>query len=353
MAKKPDEEKFEFKKREWQENLVSRVFGDIEKSNSHAIAIGLDMAASEDNWGLSIIGLHKDLTQGNLLLLLPHREPISGFKSYCPMRANQDDLQAILKELECKSIPTAMAVDVPLGWPQKHGVFAASWSAKEGANAEVVLPSRDAFEFRLIDLTLRDLLRKTDPSASVFSVGADKIASAAFMFAHFRAGMSLGTFTADVGFESVSPNAFRLFETYPAAYVRLNYPEFIRYKSGTDSDTKKDRSAEEIRYSFIDRLLDDYSLVVEGRLQDHINQACASSRSDAFDGLLSAFSAWDYLRWRTRDNNLFEMTTPERLLGRRLDSGVVDDIKKIKRIEAEGWILVRSSPLNDLNGGNV
>ena len=205
---------------------------------------------------------------------------------------------------------------------------------------------------RLIDIKLRELLRMTDRSASVFSVGADKIASAAFMFAHFRAGMSSGTLISDFGIGSVSSNAVRLFETYPAAYVRLNYPDFIQYKSGTGSDKQKDNSAGKIRRAFIKKLRCNYSLVVEGRLQNHINQACSSSRSDAFDGLLSALSAWDYLRWRTSGDKFFEMTTPEQLLCRKLDSGVAADAEIIKQIETEGWILVRSSPLKDLNGGN-
>ena len=48
---KRKEEKFEFKKKEWQENLVSRVLEDIEKSKFQFLAVGLDMAASEENWG--------------------------------------------------------------------------------------------------------------------------------------------------------------------------------------------------------------------------------------------------------------------------------------------------------------
>ena len=371
---KRKEEKFEFKKKEWQENLVSRVLEDIEKSKFQFLAVGLDMAASEENWGLSIIGLKEGLAKGDgeLILLLPHREPVSGFRAPCPMKASQDFLVKLLESIGNKTI--AIAVDVPLGWPRKHGAFTNSWSAKNGLDEQVISPSREEFEFRLTDIKLRNLLRQTDQSASVFSVGADKIASAAFKWAEFRMHNSNLNLISDVGFSEKSPKAINLFETYPvsefgfrgeppkaiylfetypAAYVRLNYPGYIQYKSSSKSEKQTNNGLHETRLLLFKRLVEDYGLLVEGRQKDHLDQAYSSPRSDAFDGLLSAMSAWDYLLWKKNGPNSLSMTAPDQILGHEIDFENSGNLELIKQIESEGWILVRSSPLNNPNGGQT
>ena len=321
-------------KKDLQSNSVSRVLEDINKQHFEYYAVGLDMAAAEENWGLSIIGIQKDFTQGKLLLLLPHREEIPGFRAHCPMKASQDYLKSLLEGLISK--PIVIAVDVPLGWPRNHGSFTSTWSAKNGTQEQFEFPSREDFEFRLTDIKLRDLMRNIDPSASMFSVGADKIASAAFKWAEFRNLYPNLNIISDVGLsEALLPNGISLFETYPAAYVRLNYNNFIQYKSGVESAN--------IRRGLLDQLQKDYGVCIDDSLKNHVHQACSSPRSDAFDGFLSAMSAWDYLRWKISEHHSHFMTAPERLLNRNIDTKNNEHADLIQQIESEGWILVRNS----------
>jgi hypothetical protein len=108
---------------EWQENLIVRVFEAIDRGPCGAAAIGLDMAAHEDNWGLCLLTLDTDYRQGILLLLLPHRATLEGFSRHCPVKPSLTYLQDLLSGLRERKIATAFAVDVPLGWPELHGDF--------------------------------------------------------------------------------------------------------------------------------------------------------------------------------------------------------------------------------------
>jgi hypothetical protein len=320
---------------EWKETVVARLLAEIDKADCGAVAIGLDMAAQEQKWGLSLITLDKTCSAGALQLLLPHRAAIEGFSRHCPMKPSTDYLQGILAGLLERNIPTALAVDVPLGWPASHSQFTKNWAAISGSHADVI-PARDDFEYRKTDLSLRVELRKHDPGASLFAVGADKIASAAFVWARVRTHLSDLITACDVGFGSKPPDTIVLFETYPAAFVRLNYPEWIEYKTGENSGKRSDtnRSAKELRNGLEERLLDDYHLDV-AKCRPHLDLACDSPPSDAFDGVLSALCAWDYLKFRSSGLPPVTMSTPQQLIDHEIDQNTRELIEK------EGWILTR------------
>ena len=179
--------------------------------------------------------------------------------------------------------------------------------------------------------------------ANLFAVGADKIASAAFQWANARTQLDGLIDACDVGFGVSGDPLVTLFETYPAAFVRLNYSEWIKYKTADNTiETDESQPATDLlRKPLLDRMLQDYAIDTS-RCDDHLHLACTSPRSDAFDGFLSALTAWDYLRWRRYGVASHETTNPESLLGRTPN----DD--EIQRIQTEGWILTRMSPMAGL-----
>jgi hypothetical protein len=332
-SKKPS---FEECSHDWQENLIVRVFEAIDQRQCAAAAIGLDMAAREDNWGLCLLTLDADYRQGVLQLLLPHRATLEGFSRHCPIKPSLTYLQNLLAGLRERKIATSFAVDVPLGWPELHGDFTNDWSAMTGATTE--LPSRDDFEYRLTDLHMKERL-----GANLFAVGADKIASAAFQWAKARTQLDGLIDACDVGFGVSGDPLVTLFETYPAAFVRLNYSEWIKYKTADNtSETDESQPATELlRKPLLDRMLQDYAMDTS-RCEAHLHLSCISPRSDAFDGFLSALTAWDYLRWRRYGVTSHEATTPRSLLG------CAPDAKQKDRIKREGWILTRMSQLKTI-----
>ena len=334
MAKNRDAG-FKIESQKWKDSFVTRVLADIDQAKCSQVAIGLDMAAQEDNWGLALITLDDTCSSGALKLLLPHRATIEPFSAHCPMKPSTEYLQGLLAGLHERKIPTALAVDVPMGWPVSHAEFTKTWSALSGSHAESI-PARDDFEYRKTDIILRGELRKKDPGASLFAVGADKIASAAFNWAKVRAYLSDLITGCDVGFGSKTTDPIVLFETYPTAFLRLNYPEWIEYKTGEKSTKRSstNRSAEELRYGLVEKLLDDYQLDVTA-CRTHLDLACSSPRSDAFDGFLSALCAWDYLKIRSTGSPLSTMSTPQQLIENEIDQ----ETREV--IESEGWILIR------------
>ncbi len=336
-SKKPS---FKDCSRDWQDSLIKRMFEKLDLEDCAAAAIGFDMAAKEDNWGLCVLTVDIKYENGKLQLLLPHHATVERYPKQFPIKPTLAHLRDLLAGLRERKIWTVLAVDVPLGWPGSHGDFTNDWSAMNGATTE--LPTRDEFEYRLADLRLKERL-----GANLFAVGADKIASAAFQWANVRTGLGSLIDACDVGFGTNGDPLITLFETYPAAFVRLNCPNWVKYKSGEKKSKKcpDPQSSAKLRCQLVDQISQDYSLD-SSRCQSQLDQACLASRSDAFDGFLSALSAWDYLRWRRDGTESHTTTTPEALFG----NPPTDKMRK--RIEAEGWILTRMSPLKQIKGAN-
>jgi hypothetical protein len=322
---------------DWQRKTIKELFEKVEKESCGFAAVGLDMAAQEDKWGLSLITLDKSCTKGNLHLILPHFTAIAGSAEHFVVSPSLSYLKALLSELRSRKITTALAVDIPLGWPAWHGKFTNSWSATSRTSQQLL--SRDEFERRITDHKLKEKTK-----ANLLAVGADKIASAAYAWAMHRVKLTELIDVCDVGVKVDGESLVTLFETYPAGYVRLNYGDFVKYKSG-EKKTKKcpsPRSTASIRYALFDQLQKDYSLRLNG-CESQINQACSVCASDAFDGFLSALTAWDYLRWRKYGVESHETTTPESLLERELTD------EDIELINLEGWILIRKSALKKVD----
>lgn len=321
---------------EHRQAVVSSLFEELDATDCKAVAIGLDMAASEQNWGLSVISLDSSRSKGQLHLLLPYRKNFEGFKKQCPVKPSSVYLRHLLSGLKERELPTAIAVDIPLGWPVSHPRFTQNWSAELGCmNGDLV--KRDDFELRKTDQCFKKKFVETDKSASVLSVGTDKIACAAFEWAKLRVELSNLVDSCDVGFGVPANSQTVLFETYPAAFVRLNYPKWIKYKNGKKSKKhpEKNRTAKELRQGLTDVLLGEYRLD-PCHVQQYLQQAFETKKSDAFDGFISALCAWDYMRHR-RDSSSHTMTFPETMLNEPLD----DELEKT--IRKEGWILTRKS----------
>ena len=172
--------------REFEESLLTSVLPSITSSGVGYVAIGIDMAAQEGNWGVSVITTDTELSRGSLRLLLPHRFDLDGFKKKHPIKPSGAFIGEFLRGLADHRIPAAVAVDVPFGWPQEHSSFLEAWSAVPVPGKAISPPARCCFEYRLCDRALMKVLRSEGRSAAVLAVGADKIASAAFEWATQR-----------------------------------------------------------------------------------------------------------------------------------------------------------------------
>ena len=118
---------------------------------------------------------------------------------------------------------TAVAVDVPFGWPEYHWTFLQTWSALMACKPESTSPLvLDKFKYRLCDRTLMACLGNHN---NIFAVGADKISSSAFEWASIRCSDDWKTnWQVDLGLSDdrkASKRDVVFFETYPSAFVRL------------------------------------------------------------------------------------------------------------------------------------
>lgn len=329
---------------EFERKLLENVLPRIKNSGDTFAAIGIDMAAQERKWGVSVLTTKDEMSKGTLRLLLPHSFEIDGFGRKYPMKPSGALLSRLFAGLmECK-VTTAVAVDVPFGWPLEHKAFLETWSALGSVlPAGEELPLRKRFEYRLCDLTLMECLGEQDCSTSIFPVGADKIASAAFEWAKLRHTV-LGRFgSVDLGYlANPAHGGVTFIETYPSAFVRLNYPSCTEYKTGkldqregADGQKKaKKASKEKARFMLMERLVREYQLVHDGT-EECAKAACSTSASDPIDGFLSAIAAWDYLKWSCVKPSLLRISSPLTLLGPERAAEERD------RVNKEGWILVR------------
>jgi hypothetical protein len=134
------------------------------------------------------------------------------------------------------------------------------------------------------------------------------------------------------------------FETYPSAFVRLNYPLYAGYKTlkeaNAEGEPTQDQPTErQTRHDLLEVIRAEYHIDT-AQHGNALEAACATSASDAFDGFLSAITAWDYLKWRTQPPGPIRLSSPTELLGPQTAA------KEKHRIEKEGWFLVRL-PVSD------
>lgn len=324
--------------KEFEGLVLTSVLPSIKSSGAKYVAVGIDMAAQEGNWGVSIITIDAKLRRGTLRLLLPHRFDLEGFKKKHPIKPSGAFIAQLVSGLAEHQITAAVAVDVPFGWPQEHWSFLEDLSAAPAPGKTFSPPPKCCFEYRLCDRAMMELLKREGRSAAVLAVGADKIASAAFQWATQRIGLP-GIDRVDVGYESQMVGWGVYFETYPSAFVRLNYPSFAGYKTLKEAKTEvepaNDHSIERhARHDLLDAIREEYQIDT-AQCASAVEAACATSASDAFDGFLSAITAWDYLKWRTQPPGTIRMSSPTELLGPHKAA------TEKARIEKEGWFLVR------------
>jgi hypothetical protein len=329
---------------QYERKLLDKVLPRIIRNGAAYVAIGVDMASQEGNWGLSIITLRDDRVCGTLRLLLPHRFKVKGFDGVRSIKPSSDFLFGLLSGLRERQITTVVAVDIPFGWSLEHPAFLENWSALNANQLDLKpLPTLDQFKFRLCDLSLAKCLKEQGRSPALFAVGADRIASAAFRWAQLRSDCFHRLGTVDLGFQdSQGQSGIVFFETYPSAFVRLNYSDCTEYKTGkadlggdrNDRREAKKLSQQKARQQLTKRIVREYTLSYDGT-ENCAHAACSTSGSDAFDGFLCAITAWDYLKWKLSGSHGPRMSSPSELLG-------CEGAKKERsRVEKEGWILVR------------
>lgn len=302
--------------------LLTELDQFIKRHEGH-IAIGVDMAASEDNWGIGVLAVSENLETADLRFLLPQakRNKNSSLSPTLYCRPSFSILKAILQFVAESGLTGSMGIDVPFGWPAEHSRFVDGWSALNAWTEEEPLPDRSSFEMRLTDVEIN----KYESSIAPFAVGADTIAQAAYKWADCRCALSTLTGTIDFGLGDLPTSTMTSFESYPGAFVNLRYPEHSNYKSKPEERSK-----------LLASLKRDYAVQSEERKNGWLHWATQQKGSpDAFDAFLCAITAWDHLRWRSNPD-AHPMTTPDALLGTP-----VSDVDK-ERIQREGWILVPS-----------
>ena len=129
------------------------------------VAVGIDVAALEDNWGICVLLIEDDLIQASLSLLLPQakskKDGTPHATNYC--RPSFAILKMILEAISENELPGSMGVDVPFGWPVEHKRFVNNWSAAEGWQAAEGIPERSGFEKRWCDIALNEYERTIAP----------------------------------------------------------------------------------------------------------------------------------------------------------------------------------------------
>lgn len=286
------------------------------------IAVGFDAAANEDNWGLCVLILSPDLTSAYMPLLLPQAKVNAngGVSPTLLCRPTKTALFGLVSSVTTSACPASIAVDIPFGWPDGHRFFVEHWTAQNAWQGPGEIPLRQDFERRWCDIELRNRY----PFIQPLSVGADTIAQAAFCWSVVRNELHQFPMEVDVGLEAVQQSV-AIFETYPAAFVKLAASDFGDYK-------RKPR----VRRNLLASLREQYNLMLNECQTEWLEWACEQSGSpDAFDSFLCALTAWDHLRERHTPGTV-QLTTPSMILNRPMDAFEAD------RIRREGWILVRS-----------
>lgn len=293
---------------------------------SGPVAIGLDMAAQEGEWGICVLVLKDNLESAKLCTLVPQAK-INRNGNRSPTLLFRPSLN-LLKTLLCCIHKTkrygSLAVDTPFGWSCPQSEFLNGWSAQSGwqpapkpPNAQ--MPSSRVFARRLCDLALNDAFPDIQPLA----IGADKIALASLSWAHTRTQLNPYLGEVDLGLAN-DGQGFFTFETYPGAFVNLVAGEYADYKGRP-----------EIRVELRNHLLDQYRIEFGANGEENLEWACYQRGSpNAFDAFLAALTAWDHVRWRADQNSVI-LSTPSLLLHGPIEPLVV-------KIRKEGWILVRT-----------
>ncbi|MFN5529929.1 MAG: DUF429 domain-containing protein [Planctomycetaceae bacterium] len=301
------------------------------QDNEGPIAIGLDAAADEKNWGVCVLVLDAQLESAQMPLLLPKPwiNQNGETSSTRINRPNRQTLHDLLQEITKKNRQASVGVDVPFGWPVQHHDFVHHWHAVNGWPQKEQMPQRTDFERRLCDIKLNDKYDDIRPLA----VGGDTIAQAAFCWAKVRQELaeSKFDFKVDVGLEREGKHVV-FFESYPGAFVKLNFNAQADYKNKPD-----------VREALRKELRQRYEICIGETQKGWLDWACKQNGSpNAFDAFICALTAWDHLRYRNNPGAV-SLTTPLFLLGNE----PTDAQQEI--IRSEGWILIRGR-INRDNG---
>ena len=287
------------------------------------VAVGLDFAASAENWGLCVLVVREALDDAEMALLLPTaRRKKDGTPAANKLqRPCVALLRAALERLEQRHCTASVAVDIPFGWPVESSAFLASWRATDGWTGDGALPERTHFERRLTDRLVYERL-----GLRPLSVSADAIGQAAFVWAGVRQELGPRLGVIDVGLGPRVPEGIQTFETYPAAFVAAQAADLDDYKSKPA-----------VRRQLLDRLLGVHKLSNHERWEAALAWAIDQKGSpNACDALLCALLAWAHLRWRAGHADAY-LTRPEMWLG---SEGARAEAERIVR---EGWILIPGS----------
>lgn len=304
------------------QEILDRAWQEI-AANAGPVAIGIDAAADEDNWGICVLILTADLHAAQMPILLPQQR-INATGRYSPTllcRPTKQILLRLVEYIKTLGLAASIGVDVPFGWPDLHRQFVHHWSAVGGWRGHEQLPARSDFETRHCDIALRERY----PFIRPLAVGADTIAQAAFCWSQVRQELVQFPVEVDVGLSQMQ-RPISLFETYPGAFVKLATSDFGNYKGKP-----------EVRRKLLKTLKEQYNLTLDVVQTDWLDWSCEQLGSpNAFDSFICALTAWDHLRHRQWPGSV-PLTTPSSVLMRPVSDSEAD------RIRREGWILIRSS----------
>jgi predicted RNase H-like nuclease len=169
------------------------------------------------------------------------------------------------------SIPTLLAIDAPLGWPQRMGETLVAHQAGEA----IAVEANQLFR-RRTDVYIKERL-----SQQPLDVGADRIARTAHralrIIAELGAGLSQPV---DLAWEP-SLHGVAAIEVYPAATL-------VSYK--IPARCYKEEGAAEARRNIVDRLGDHIASI-----EEHSRVACLAD-ADVLDAVVCVLAGADFLR---------------------------------------------------------
>lgn len=275
------------------------------------LAVGLDLAARAQNWGVAVVEVDHD--GGRLVTLLPElRRTSRGTRVVT--RPTAEHVVAELTRLAESGLPVSIGVDVPFGWPEGARRLLAGNRADR-----TVAPASPRGEY---ELRLTDHCFARDGGKRPLSVSADKLGLAAHRWTRLRADLDAalgGAWSVDLGLEGPPASGVVAFETYPGGYL-----------GGRAKPTPERRR----------ELVADWARSGWRELEGASVEATLAKRRDAhgFDALVCARIAARHLRERRGEEPQDGWTTPRRLLGR---APTAEEQETIRR---EGWILVPPRP---------
>ena len=199
------------------------------------------------------------------------------------MKSLEEVAESIAKRID-KGIPTLLAIDAPLGWPDNMGELLAGHSA-----GQPIRKSANKMFRRQTDCFIKKKIRKQP-----LDVGADRIARTAYAALYLLKELrKITKQKIPLAWSRKLKEKLSAIEVYPAATLKAYSIEDLRYKKPNQ---------EKVRESIISKLKIHIDLQVD--LQEH---TLLNQNADALDAVVCTLAANDFLldnSMKPADNNL-------------------------------------------------